>query len=94
MAHAFQYEQKGGVILENKFYILHVGPNCCRNSIPKLHILINVAYKLVAWPQKNLTVTLKSGEKIVGQTFLKSATGANVFFDFLNHKNEEIMPKK
>ena len=36
----------------------------------------------------------KIRRKIVGQTFLKSATGANVFFDFLNHKNEEIMPKK
>ena len=69
---------------------------CCAKLLqdPKSKITqINVAYQLVAWPQKSLTVTLKTTANFCLKYVLKPATGGIVFLDFLKLKIKRYSPK-
>ena len=58
-----------------------------------LHILQYVVpncFSLVAGPQQIWTATLKSATTKLLKTFLKPATGGNVFFDLKNEEKKYI----
>ena len=67
---------------EKTAYTFHVMPNCCRNLIPKCHVLMMLL---------NLTVTLKTSEKNV---FLSLWQGGTYSFICVKAKNEEKLKQK
>ena len=67
----------------------YVVPNCCRTPITKFHVFM-LPLSLVAGPQQIWTATLKSATTKLLKTFLKPATGGNVFFDLKNEEKKYI----